>query len=188
MTEIRTWRGMIDANIALLKRTTGEDATTWAGRARGAGIDTLPALKEWLAGQGITGYSALAVEWEMFGAPEFMLRSADELIDGQYADRPQLRPIADALMAWAVESGVELQARRTYVSLQTARRKFAQKTPATNSALDLILRVDAPAGARLEVRKAPAGDPFDRRVRLRSVDDVDAAVFGLLATAREQSS
>ena len=35
---------------------------------------------------------------ERFGYPDFFLSSADELIDGQYADRPQLRPIFDALI------------------------------------------------------------------------------------------
>ena len=36
---------------------------------------------------------------ERFGYPDFLLASADQLIDGQYEDRPQLRAIYDATIA-----------------------------------------------------------------------------------------
>jgi hypothetical protein len=35
---------------------------------------------------------------EQFGYPDFLLSSANELIDAQYADRPHLRPILEAII------------------------------------------------------------------------------------------
>ena len=49
---------------------------------------------------------------------------ADELIAGQYADRPQLRPILEAVLAELPGLGpVTVQARRTLVTLFTPRRR-----------------------------------------------------------------
>jgi hypothetical protein len=69
----------------------------WADLARTAGIKNDGGLRAWMRDDhGITGYAQYAVSWELFGYPDFMLRDADELIDGQYAKHPELRPIADA--------------------------------------------------------------------------------------------
>jgi hypothetical protein len=125
----------------------------------------------------------------MFGYPEFMLRDADELIDGQYASHPQLRPIADSILAWAsATEGVQIQMRKGYVSLLSPRRKFAQVTRSTNSAVDVALRLDAPAGGRLEQVRTRADDPFTLRVRLGSPEHVDDELLEILAAALEQNS
>jgi hypothetical protein len=61
---------------------------------------------------GVTGYARYAVSREMFGYSEFMLRDADELLDGQYRDHLNLRPIANTLLAWAAaHPGVEIRGR-----------------------------------------------------------------------------
>nr|WP_246223404.1 DUF5655 domain-containing protein [Pseudarthrobacter psychrotolerans] len=124
---------------------------------------------------GVTGYAQYAVSWELFGYPEFMLRDADELIDGQYTE------------------GVEIQMRKGYVSLHSPRRKFAQVTRTTNTAVDVALRLDtlrlgAATGGRLEALKARADDPFHRRVRLTSVDQVDEELLEILARALDQNT
>ncbi|WP_163167858.1 DUF5655 domain-containing protein [Arthrobacter sp. Alg241-R88] len=185
-----TWQSMVDSNKALLKRKTGEDTAYWAGKARAAGIRNDGELRTWMRDSfGVTGYAQYAVSWEMFGYPEFMLRDADELINGQYANHPHLRPIADALLAWAsATDGVEIQMRKGYVSLHSARRKFAQVTRTTNTAVDVTLRLDAPAESRIETVKIRADDPFTRRVRLTSVDQVDDELLGILAVALKQNS
>ncbi|MEW1920093.1 hypothetical protein [Pseudarthrobacter oxydans] len=90
--EARTWRGMVYSNKALLLRKTGKDTDHWAGQARAAGVSNDSELRAWMRDNfGVTGYAQYAVSWDMFGYPEFTLRDADELIDGQYADHPQLR-------------------------------------------------------------------------------------------------
>jgi hypothetical protein len=185
-----TWQSMVDSNKALLLRKTGEDTACWVGKARAAGIRNDGELRIWMRdGFGVTGYAQYAVSWEMFGYPEFMLRDADELIDGQYAHHPHLRPVADALLAWAsATDGVEIQMRKGYVSLHSARRKFAQVTRTTNTAVDVTLRLDAPAEGRLETARTRSDDPFTRRVRLTSADQVDDELYGILAVALKQNS
>ena len=77
---------------------------------------------------------------EQYGYPDFLLASADKLIDRQYADRQQLRPIFDALLAAATGlENVVVQTRKTYVSLVTPVRTFARIVPATKQRVDLGL-------------------------------------------------
>src|SRR2546422_9215353 len=79
---------------------------------------------------------------ERFGYPDFLLATADELIDGQYADRAQLRPIFDALIDAAAGLGPgTIQARKTYFSLVSPRRTFSRLPATTKKRLDLGLRV-----------------------------------------------
>lgn len=181
---------MVDGNQALLLRKTGHDVHWWADRGREASLKNDAELRDWMRDHhGVTGYAQYAVSWEMFGYPEFMLRDADELLDGQYANHPQLRPIADAVLAWAAATdGAEIQLRKGYVSLHTPRRKFAQLTRSNNTTVDLTLRLAAPADDRLEAIKVRADDLFDRRIRLKTADDVDPYVLATLTRAVEQNS
>ncbi|MFJ5861274.1 DUF5655 domain-containing protein [Pseudarthrobacter sp. NPDC092439] len=185
-----TWQSMVAGNQALLLRKTGQDVHHWVEQARAAGVESDAGLRDWMRdGFGVTGYAQYAVSWEMFGYPDFMLRDADELLDGQYASHPHLRPIADALLAWAAATdGVSVQLRKGFVSLQGPRRKFAQVTRTTNSAVDVILRLDAPAGGRLEQVRTRPDDPFTLRVRLTSPDQVDDELLAILADALARNS
>lgn len=185
-----TWQTMVDNNKALLLRKTGKDTAHWAEQARAAGIKDDGELRAWMRDSfGVTGYAQYAVSWEMFGYPEFMLRDADELIEGQYANHPELRPIADAILGWAsATEGVQIQMRKGYVSLHSPRRKFAQVTRTTNTAVDVTLRLDAPAEGRVEAVRTRADDPFTRKVRLTSVDQVNDEMLDILVTALEQNS
>ena len=54
--------------------------------------------------------------------------------------------------------------------------------------MDVALRLDAPAEGRLSAVKVRAGDFFDRKVRLTSVEEVDDEVLGILAKALHQNS
>lgn len=188
--EAGTWQSMVDNNKALLLRKTGKDTAYWAEQARSAGISSDRELRDWMRDTaGVTGYAQYAVSWEMFGYPEFMLRDADELIDGQYAGHPQLRPIADSILAWAsATDGVHIQMRKGYVSLHGPRRKFAQVTRSTNTAVDVALRLDAAPEGRLEKARTRPDDPFTLRVRLTAPDQVDEELLGILAEALQQNS
>ncbi|WP_087871934.1 DUF5655 domain-containing protein [Arthrobacter globiformis] len=185
-----TWKSMVDSNQALLLRKSGHDVHWWAEQGRSAGVKNDAELRDWMRGEhGITGYAQYAVSWEMFGYPDFMLRDADELLDGQYRDHPNLRPIANTLLAWAAaHPGVEIQMRKGYVSLHSSRRKFAQVTRANNTAVDVTLRLEAPVGERLKAVRVREGDFFDRKVRLTSEDQVDQEMLDFLETALEQNS
>ena len=196
----KTWQTMLDSNKALLVRKTGQGVVFWAGQARSAGLKNDAELRHWMRNEhGVTGYAQYALSWELFGYPEFMLRDADELIHGQYANQAGLRPIADALLAWAAATeGMAIQMRKGYVSLHSPRRKFAQVTRTTNTAVDVALRLDtlgldtrglgAATGGRLEALKARSDDPFDRCVRLTSVDQVDDELLEIMVRALAQNT
>src|SRR5262249_23497048 len=126
----------------LLART-GEDVQACNRRVADAGLTDEPALRSWLAEQGITGYAQALLAWERFGYPDFLTAHADELIDAQYADRPRLRPVLDAVLAALPALGpVTVQARKTLVSLVGPRRTFAVVQATTKNRVDLGLRLD----------------------------------------------
>lgn len=95
---------------------------------------------------------------ETFGYSEFLVASADELIDGQYADRPDLRPILDVIVAHLPRLGeVTVQGRKGYVSLLTPRRTFATVQPTTKHRVDLGLRLANPRPAGRLARASSMG-------------------------------
>jgi hypothetical protein len=202
MTKIRDWKSMNDLSARLLKERTGENVVTWNQRIAKEQLNDEKSLRAWLSKQDVTGYAQSLLVWERFGYPDFLLASADDLIDGQYADRPQLRPIFDAIINAAaglgevtpltsskiVEvSGVTIQTRKTYVSLVTPRRTFARIQPTTKSRVDLGLRLEGhKPGGRLQPSKIQ--ETMRLQISLTSVDDIDAEVLNWLQEAYDQNS
>jgi hypothetical protein len=114
---------------------------------------------------------------------------AEELIDRQYADRPQLRPVFDAVLAALPDlpGPVTVQARGTLVSLVSPRRTFAVLKPTTKSRVDLGLRVDTTRpGGRIQ----PARDLGQATVRipLTTPGDVDDEVRAWLTKAYDENT
>jgi hypothetical protein len=138
--------------VRVLEKQTGEGLDAWKRRIASKRLHDERSLRAWLTGQGVTGYAQSLLVMERFGYPDFVLASADQLIDRQYADRPNLRPIYDAIVSAATRCGdVVIQARKTYVSLVTPRRTFARVQPTTKTRVDLGLRLDRQrAGGRLQ--------------------------------------
>src|SRR5213083_3709844 len=102
---------MREISARLLKERTGSGVDAWNRRIRKERLGNEADLRAWLTGQGVIGYAQSLLVMERFGYPDFMVASADELIDGQYADRPQLRPILEAILARAAAIGeVTIQA------------------------------------------------------------------------------
>src|SRR5262245_56160402 len=113
MSQTRDWKGMRDMSARLLKERTGEDVDAWNRRIKRERFDDKASLRAWLTTQGVTGYAQSLLVMEQFGYPDFFLASADELIEGQYADRPDLRPIFDAIIDAAAGLGeVIIQTRK----------------------------------------------------------------------------
>jgi hypothetical protein len=114
----------------------------------------------------------------------------DALIEGQYADRPQLRPVLDAVLAVLPGLGpVTVQPRKTLVTLFTPRRAFAAVRATTRNRVDLGLRLDgvAPAG-RLLAAGNVGGGGVTVRVALACPDDVDDEVRDLMLRAYAENS
>jgi len=183
-----SWREMRDWAAHLLRSRTGQDVAAWNRRVAEAGLPDEQALRAWLDGQGVTGYAQALLVWERFGYPDFLTAEADELIAGQYSDRPQLRPVFDAVLAALPAVGpATVQARKTMVSLVTPRLTFAVIQATTKSRVDLGLRLEheRPGG-----RLLAAGDLGAATVRigLTRPEDVDAEVLGWLRRAYQQNA
>jgi hypothetical protein len=117
--------------------------------------------------------------------PDLLSADADELIAGQYADRPQLRPILDAVLAALPPLGPMTAVARTHcVSFVSPRRNFAAAEATTKSRVDLGLRLDgvAPAGRLLAARNMNASS-MNLRIALTEPGDVDDEVRGWLGRA-----
>ena len=120
-------------------------------------------------------------------SPQDDLATADELIARQYAGRPQLRAVYDAIINAAMECGeIIVHARKSYVSLVAPRRAFARIKPVRNQ-VDLGLRLEqcVPVG-RIE----PSRIHHTMRVQigLTSPHEVDPEVCHLLAQAYLENS
>ena len=115
---------------------------------------------------------------------------ADELIEGQYADRPQLRPVLDAVLAVLPGLGpVTVQPRKTLVTLFAPRRAFAAVRATTRDRVDLGLRLDDTGpGGRLLAAGNVGGGGVTVRVALTSPDDVDDEVRDLMRRAYAENA
>jgi hypothetical protein len=187
MRQTRDWKSMQEMSARLLEERTGADTATWNKRIKREGFKDEKSLRVWLTEQGVAGYAQNYLVMERFGYPDFLVASAEQLVDAQYADRPQLRPIYDAIVDATSGFGeVVVQARKTYVSLMTPKRTFSRIQPTTKTRLDLALRLEGqkPRG-RLKPSKIQETMPV--QIGLESVDDLDAHVLRLLQRAYEEN-
>ena len=188
MADAQSWRTFRDESAARLLRQTGRDVAEWSARIAAAAPADETALRAWLTANGVTGYSAQLLRWETFGYPDFMTASADALVDAQYADRPALRAIYDAVVAAALALGeVTVQTRKTYVSLLTPRRTFARIQPTTRTRVDVGLRLEGVApGGRLAPCKVHDSMPV--QFSLASAVELDDEALGWLQAAYGQNA
>jgi hypothetical protein len=184
----RSWQDLRDWSAGLLRERSDEDVAAWNRRITESGIDDEPTLRAWLAGQGVTGYAQALLVWERFGYPGFLTAGADQLIDDQYADRPHLRPVLDAVLAALPALGpVTVQARKTFVSLVSPRRTFAVVQATTKKRVDLGLRLDGrEPGGRLQAARDIGAATL--RIALSGPEDLDDEALGWLQRAYEENT
>jgi hypothetical protein len=185
MEQQKSWKEMREWCAGLLIRATGEDVDSWNRRIAAETFSDKDALREWLESKGVTGYAQWLLVGEQFGFPDYMLASPDELVEAQYADRPHLRPIYDAIVAAALALGpVTVQTRKTYVSLVTPKRTFAVVRATTRTRVDLGLRLDGETlSGRLVSAPGLANDTINLRLGLSSLEELDAEALGHLERA-----
>lgn len=178
---------MMTNSARLLEKRSGEGVETWNRRIRQKRFEDEETLRSWLTDEGVTGYAQDLLVMERFGYPEFLTATAKELVDGQYSDRPRLRPIYEAIIESAKGLGdVTIQARKTYVSLVSPRRTFARIQPTTRDRIDLALRIEG-TRPRGRLRPSKVHDTMQVQVGLSSLEDVDAEVRSWLRQAFEQN-
>jgi len=166
-------------------------STAQLALAREYGFPSWPRLKdEAERRRASAGEAAQADEAAQARYPDYLTAEAGELIEGQYADRPQLRPILDAVLALLPALGpATVQARRTIVSLVCPRRTFAVVRATTKDRVDLGLRLDdAEPGGRLQSAKGIGGGGATVRIALRRPEDIDEEVRGLMRRAYEENT
>jgi hypothetical protein len=184
----KSWEETREWSARLLVSRTGEDVRAWNRRIAAAGLADERALRSWLAGQGVTGYAQALLVWERFGYPAFLTADAGELIAAQYADRPHLRAVLDAVLAAVPRLGpVTVQARKTFVSLVGPRRTFAVVQATTKNRVDLGLRLDTvrPGGRLLAARDIGAATV---RIALSAPGDLDEEALGWLRRAYDENA
>jgi len=183
----RSWREMYERIAAQIQRETGADVAAWNLRIRDWGPRDPADLRAWLNEQGVTGYPAMLLGFETFGYPDYLKASADELVEGQYRDKPAIRPIYDRLMAELPNVGeVEVQIRKTYVALIGPRRTFASIQPTTKTRIDIGLRFDDSADASgLQPAKSIGQSSMTHKLSLSSPEGVSHETVGWLRRAYE---
>ncbi len=137
---------------------------------------------------GFPSWRRLAAEVERRHTADFLTADADELIAGQYADRPRLRPVLDGVLAAVPAFGpVTMAARKTCISLVSPGRTFAAVQPTTKSRVDLGLRLDEEPAGRLLVAKNVGSGSINVRIALSGPADIDEEVLGWLRRAYDES-
>src|SRR4029453_12032388 len=106
----RDWSHYRDMWIRVLEKKTGQGLSHWNAIIRKQKFTDEHSLRDWLAQQGINGYAKQILVMERFCFPDFLTTPADELIDAQYADRPHLRRVYEAIIRPAIS--VSLLSRR----------------------------------------------------------------------------
>jgi hypothetical protein len=188
MTTTRDWQRNKEMWVRVLLKQTGKGVAEWNRRIRKQRLRNERSLRAWLTRQDVTGYAQSLLVMEQFGYPDFVLATADQLIEQQYADRPSLRPIYDSIVRAATRCGdVVIQARKTYVSLVTPRRTFARVQPTTRTRVDLGLRLD---GRRPRGRLQPSTihETMSVQVALMTPGEVDSDVQQWLREAYAENS
>ena len=176
---------MAAAMIANLEEKTGKTLSQWLALTGACGLEKHGQLVKWLKQEhGIThGYANLiAHETLAAGKP---VAGQDDLVAAQYAGKKAgLWPIYEALLAAAkgLGSDVEVAPKKAYVSLRRS-KQFALIQPSTATRVDLGLKLpDHPPGKRLEA-SGSFNAMVTHRLRLTSVEDVDAELRDWLSQA-----
>lgn len=150
---------MTAALVASMPERTGHSMDEWVAIVEESGIDPLDqnAVRRWLkAEHGIAQNTQWAIAFEAAGRHGWTMPTPEQFADEMYSGKKSaLRPIHDALVARALESGPDarVEGRATYTPLFHG-RQFAAVGPGPRLTVRVGFRfVDAPDDARLEPAK-----------------------------------
>ncbi len=169
---------MAQSMIDNLPAKTGKSLAQWLKITKSCGLEKHGQIVKMLKGDhGVTHGFA-----NMIAAKTLETGEDIDLSAAQYAGaKAGLKPIHDALLAIVNTFGddIEIAPKKASVSLRR-KKQFALISPATKTRIDLGLALKGEAAAgRLETYNAMCS----HRVRLESVDDIDAQVKDWLKLA-----
>jgi predicted transport protein len=177
--------------IENLKANTGKSLDEWVALSRTGGPAKHGALVSWLKeSHGLThGYANLVAHTTFKSDAGSKAAAGDDLVGEMFAgDRAVLRPIFDALLAGILAFGADIEQapKKGYLSLRR-KTQFATLHPSTKTRFDVGIKLKGvPAAGRLE----PAGSwnaMVTHRVRLESVEQVDAELLQWIRQAYDQA-
>lgn len=177
--------------VANLKANTGRTLEQWIKLARESGKKKHGELVAWLKSEhALThGYANLVAHSTFKSDAASQTASGTDLVAAMFeGDKVALRPIFDALMTEirAFGSDIEESPKKGYLSLRR-KTQFATLHPSTKTRFDVGLKLKGAAAAdRLEA----AGSwnlMVTHRVRLESVNAVDAQLVKWLQQAYDQA-
>jgi len=179
---------MLKSMAANLPARTGKTLEQWVALLRAEGPADFKARLRWLKQEHAFGQNTCYLIAHAARPADYAPPTDDALLDAQYAGpKAALRPIYEALTEAAGELGsdVGLGFRKTYVSL-ARQHQFALIQPSTRTRVDLGLRLpDVAPTERLEPAGSFGSGSVTHRVRLASVEEVDAEVREWLRAAYE---
>ena len=160
---------------------TGKTVEHWAGVVKASGIEKVgqqvAMLKE---KHGIThGYAQMICQI----ASGRLDASPDELLEMQFRGKESLRPLHDAIAAYARKLGkdVGVDPGKTATSLRRS-KKFAAIVPASKTRIDLGINLKGMPGTDRLAEEKP-GAMCTHKVKLESAADFDAEVKAWLKEA-----
>ena len=179
---------MMAAMMKNLAEKTGHDLNHWLKVVKTSGEEKHMAIIKHLKSEhGLThGYANfISLKYREADAGS---ANADDLISAQYANKPLLKPIFDALHIHIIKLGadVEVAPKKSAVSMRV-KRQFALIQPSTKTRIDLGLKFnEKPHKGRLET-SGPFGTMCTHRVQINDLKQVDDELIGWIKEAYEQA-
>lgn len=172
-----------------LQKNTGKSLEEWKQIVSESGIQKHNDIVKFLkAEHGFTHGFANMVALKSKGTDSGSAESPELLIEKQYLGKESLKPLYDKLVAELKQFGedVELAPKNAYVSVRS-KKQFALIQPSTKTRLDvgINLKGTEPEG-RLE-KSGSFNAMCSHRVKLQSLEDIDAELISWLKAAYEQA-
>ncbi len=175
--------------LANIEKRTGKTLAELVAHVQTSPLEKVGALRDMLKadlGMG-HGDANLIVHVAKHGLPSESAAAPDEALDSIYTGpKADLRPIHDAIMAKVSRFGpFEIAPKKSNVSLR-GKKQFALIGPATKTQVEVGFNMkDVKATERLVA--IPPGGMCNYKVRLSSVDEVDAELLGWLRHAYDSA-
>ncbi len=171
-----------------LLEKTGKPLSHWIEVVKQSKLDKHTAILNFLKSEhGFTHGFANFVSMKARKADAGSMDDADLLSD-QYKGKEHLKPIYEKLIAEISTFGTDITKTPKKASVSMIRkRQFALIKPATKTRIDLGLKLKGvPTTDRLE-NSGPFGAMCTHRVRLTTVEEVDAELIGWIREAYEKA-
>ncbi len=171
-----------------LLEKTGQSLAHWIAVVKKTKIEKHKAIIDFLkAEHGFTYGYANFVAHKSKGS-DAASHDDEDLVTNQYKGKEALKPIYEKLLEEISKFGKDITVTPKKSAVSFIRKKqFALVKPATKTRIDLGLKIlDKPLTDRLE-NSGPFGTMCTHRVRISTVDEVDAELLSWLREAYEKA-